>query len=171
MFTKTDIEAYFLAEKQGSLLFMVVGLVAIALALLFLFLVRGKFYKGAALPLLLIGIIQLSASYTVFRRSDEDRVRNVYAYDANPYQLKNDELPRMKKVNSRFVTYRWIEIMLTLAGAVLVFYFRAKPSGQFWFGLGVTLALQGVIMLGADYMAEQRSRAYTSGIEAFTSKL
>lgn len=171
MFTKTDIETYFLAEKQESLLFIVVGIVAMALALLFFFLLRGNFYKGAAIPLLLIGAIQFSVGLTVYKRSDEDRVRNVYAYDANPYQLKQVELPRMQQVNRNFVFYRWIEIALLLAGAGLVFYFKSTHPGQFWFGLGVTLVLQSAIMLGADYMAEQRAHEYSKGIEAFTGKL
>ena len=171
MFTKTDIETYFLAEKQGSLLFIVVGLVTIALSLLFFFLMRGSFYKGAAVPLLIIGLLQFEGAYTVYKRSDEDRVRNVYAYGANPNQLKKDELPRMQKVNRNFVFYRWIEIALLLAGAGLVFYFKSTHNGQFGFGRGVALVLQSAIMLGADYMAEQRAHEYTRGIEAFTDKL
>lgn len=167
MFTKTDIESYFLAEKQGSLLFIVVGIVTMALSLLFFFLVRGNFYKGAAVPLLIIGLLQFEGSYTVYKRSDEDRVRNVYAYDANPSQLKKVELPRIKMVNARFVIYRWIEIALLLAGAGLVFYFKSTHSGQFWFGLGVALVLQSAIMLGADYMAEQRAHEYTKGLASF----
>ncbi len=171
MFTKTDIEKYFLAEKQGSTLFIFVGIVAIVLALLFFFLLRGNFYKGAALPLLVVGIIELAAGITVFKRSDSDRTRNVYAYDMNPGQLKSEELPRMQKVNSNFIIYRWIEIVLLLAGIGLLFYFKSKPSGQFWFGLGLTLAIQAAIVLGADYVAGQRAHAYTKGLEAFLEKL
>jgi len=170
MFTRTDIEKYFLAEKQSSTLFIFVGIVAILLAILFFFLLRSNFYKGAALPLLLIGILQLSAGIAVFKRSDGDRTRNVYAYDMNPGQLKSEELPRMQKVNSNFVIYRWIEIVLLLAGIALLFYFKSKPSGQFWFGLGLTLAIQAAILLGADYEATQRAHSYTKGLEVFLEK-
>jgi drug/metabolite transporter (DMT)-like permease len=171
MFTKTDIEKYFLAEKQESMLFIFAGIVAIALALLFLFLIRGNFYKGAAIPLLLVGAIQLVAGYTVYKRSDDDRSRNVYAYDMNPGQLKQEELPRMQKVNSNFVIYRWVEIIVLLAGIGLIVYFRSKPGGQLWFGLGLTLAIEAAILLGADYVAAQRAQAYTKGIETFLEKL
>src|SRR6185369_8574075 len=112
------------------------------LALLFFLLLRGQFYKGAAVPLLIIGALQLSAGVTVYRRSDDDRVRNVYAYDMNPGQLKNEELPRMQKVNRNFVIYRWTEILLLAGGILLLFYFKSKPAGQFWFGLGLTLAIE-----------------------------
>src|SRR5437762_4412597 len=98
MFSKQDIEKYFLAEKQLGLLFIVVGAVAIVLAIIFFFLLKTSFYKGAAIPLLVIGLIQLIAGTTVYKRSDNDRIRNVYAYDMNPGQLKNEELPRMQAV-------------------------------------------------------------------------
>src|SRR5450432_4695096 len=98
MFTKQDIEKYFLAEKQMSILFIIIGSVAVVLAIIFFFLLKTSFYKGAAVPLLLIGLIQLIAGATVFKKSDNDRIRNVYAYDMNPGQLKNEELPRMKTV-------------------------------------------------------------------------
>jgi drug/metabolite transporter (DMT)-like permease len=171
MFTKADIEKYFLAEKQAGTLFIYVGIVAIVLALLFFFLLRGNFYKGAALPLLLAGLLQLGAGYTVFKRSDDDRTRNMYAYDMDPYQLKKEELPRMQQVNKRFTLYRWAEIVLLLAGTGLLFYFKSRPPGQFWFGLGLTLAIQAAIMLGADYVAGQRAQTYTKGLEAFLGKL
>lgn len=170
VFTKADIEKYFLAEKQESILFIFVGIVAVVLAGLFFFLSRSSFYKGAALPLLLLGILQLSAGITVYKRSDDDRVRNVYAYDMNPGQLKSEELPRMQKVNRNFVVYRWLEILLLLAGIGLLVYFRSKPAGQFWFGLGLTLAIEAAIMLGADYVAGQRAEVYTNGLETFLQK-
>ena len=36
MFTKTDIEKYFNAEKNESLLFIILGIIAIVLALVFI---------------------------------------------------------------------------------------------------------------------------------------
>ena len=171
MFTKADIEKYFVAEKQESMLFLLAGILAIALALLFLFLIRGNFYKGAAIPLLLVGVIQIMAGYTVYKRCDDDRSRIVYAYDMNPGQLKQEELPRMEKVNRNFIVYRRVEIIALLAGIGLIVYFRSKPGGQFWFGLGLTLAIEAAILLGADFVAAQRAELYTKGIKTFLEKL
>jgi len=53
MFSKQDIEKYFLAEKQLGLLFIIIGAIAIVLAIVFFFLLKTSFYKGAAIPLLL----------------------------------------------------------------------------------------------------------------------
>lgn len=170
MFTKTDIEKYFTAEKSESLLFIIIGITAIVLALIFFFFLKTNFYKGMALPLLLIAIIQITAGVTVYKRSDDDRKRNTYSYDLNPSDLKNKEIPRMEKVNKNFVLYRWIEIALLLTGIVLIFLYRLNTERSFWFGLGVGLAIQAAIGLSADYFAEARAKVYTTGLKEFTTK-
>ncbi len=88
MFTKADIEKYFNAEKAESLLFLGIGIAGIIVAVLFLFVLKTQFYKGAAVPLLLVGVVMGIVGYTVYTRSDGDRIRNVYAYDMNPGELK-----------------------------------------------------------------------------------
>jgi hypothetical protein len=115
----------------------------------------------------LIGLLLDIIGYTVYKRSDSDRIRNVYAYDMNPSQLKNEELPRMKTVMKNFVLYRYTEIALALAGIGLFFYFRQNPDRFFWKGFGLTLAIMAVTALAADYFAEKRGKIYTKGIESF----
>jgi len=171
MFTKTDIEKYFTAEKNESLVFIFIGIAAIILGILFFFFLKTNFYKGMALPLILIAAIQITVGYTVYKRCDSDRQRNVYAYDLNPSELKGKEIPRMEKVNKNFVYYRWIEIVLILTGLVLIFLYRSEPSKLFLYGLGVGLAIQAFIMLGADYFAEARAKSYTKGLKEFTQKI
>ena len=167
MLTKTDIEKYFMAEKQVGLIFFIIGIIAIVLALVFFLAFRTNFYKGAAIPLLLVGLIELVVGFTIFRRSDGDRVRNVYAYDMNPQELKDKELPRMHKVTQSFAIYKWAEIAFILAGIVLIILYRARPGQAFWFGLGIALAIQALLMLGADYFAEKRAKEYTLKLQAF----
>lgn len=167
MLTKADIEKYFLAEKQVGLIFVIIGALAIAFALVFFFVLRSNFYKGAAIPLLLIGLIELTIGFVVYRRSDGDRVRNVYAYDMNPQELKEQELPRMQKVNKSFTVYKWVEIVLVITGIVLIVIYRPRPEKAFWLGLGVALTIQALLMVGADYFAEKRAKEYTSKLQAF----
>lgn len=170
MFNKADIEKYFVAEKQESLLFLCIGIAALILAVIFFFALKTAFYKGAALPLLLIGIIQIIVGYTVYTRSDSDRTRNVYAYDMNPGEFKIKEMPRMQAVNKNFAIYRYVEIALALTGLALIFIFKSNTEKTFWVGVGLTLAIQSLIMLGADFFAEKRAHIYTSGIESFIQK-
>ncbi|HLK27877.1 MAG TPA: hypothetical protein VKT28_04805 [Puia sp.] len=170
MFTKTDIEKYFIAEKQESLLFLIIGIIAILLAITFYFFLKNNFYKGAAIPLLVIGLIQAVVGYTVYARSDKQRIDNVYAYDMNPGKLKNEELPRMQTVNKNFVIYRWIEIVFIVTGIAVIIYFKNNQEKSFWAGLGITLAIQAALMLGADYFAEKRAKVYMEQLESFEKR-
>ena len=128
-----------------------------------------SFFKGAAIPLLLIGLIQGVVGYTVYKRSDEDRKKNVYAYDMNPLQLKSPEIPRMEAVMKNFIIYGRLEIAFIAAGLILLFTFRANPDKSFWYGLGLTLVIQSALMLSLDFFAEKRGHIYLKGIREFTA--
>lgn len=167
MFAKTDIEKYFNAEKAGGLLFMIIGQAGIIMAVLFFFVSGINFYKGASVPLLLTGVLFTVVGYTVYKRSDSDRKRNVYAYDMNPAELKEKELPRMRTVMRNFVVLRYAEIFLFLAGAGLYVYFIRSFKYDFWRGFGLALAVMALLALTADLFAEKRGRDYTKGIESF----
>lgn len=170
MLTKTLIEKYFLAEKQESLLFISIGIIAIILAVLGWVYFKTAFWKGASIPFLAIALLQLIVGYTVYSRSDEQRIDIVYSLDMNPDQLTKVELPRMEVVNKNFVIYRWIEIVLVLVGLGLYVYFRENTPQEFWKGFGFALCLQALFMLGADYFAEQRAHEYTAALSSFSVK-
>ncbi|MGE5108710.1 MAG: hypothetical protein ACM3H8_14295 [Sphingobacteriales bacterium] len=164
------IHKYFISEKQESLLFLIIGIIAIILSVIFFFFIKNNpsFYKGAAIPLLVIGLIQSIVGYTVYARSDKQRINVAYKIGMEPAGfIKGEELPRMQTVNKNFVIYRYIEVVLLLAGLALLFFFRVNPDKAFWYGLGVTLTIQSALMLGADYFAEQRALNYTKQIESF----
>ena len=162
------IYRYFIAEKQESLLFLIIGIVAVLLAVVCLFFIKSNpsFFKGAAIPLIAIGLIQIVVGYTVYSRTDKQKAGIAYNIGIEPVSfVKQTELPRMKKVLKSFVIYRWVEIALIITGLVLIFLFRLNPGKTFWYGLGVALAIQAVIMLGADYFAEQRGKMYTEELQ------
>jgi hypothetical protein len=170
MLTKTLIEKYFLAEKQESLLFISIGIIAVLLAILGWLYFKTAFWKGASIPFLAIALLQIIVGYTVYARSDEQRVDMVYSLDMNPDQLTKVELPRMEVVNKNFVIYRWVEIVLVLVGMGLYVYFRENTPQEFWKGFGFALCLQALLMLGADYFAEQRAHEYTAALSSFSVK-
>jgi hypothetical protein len=170
MFTKTDIEKYFNAEKSESWVFMAIGIIGIIAAIIFFFFIKTNFYKGAAVPLLLVGLLLGIVGYTVYKRSDGDRTRNVYAYDMNPGELKEKELPRMEAVMKNFIIYRYTEIALALIGIGLFFYFKNNIDKEFWKGFGLTLTVMALLALSADYFAETRGKIYIDGIKSFVNK-
>jgi uncharacterized membrane protein HdeD (DUF308 family) len=167
MFTKADAEAYFNGEKQESIIFITIGVLAILVALLLFFYIKHQWGKGAAWPLLLIGILQLVVGYTVYTRSDAQRKDIVYKMDMNKDSLIREELPRMEKVMKNFSIYRYIEVGLFVAGIAMFFYFRNQQDKQLWMGLFAALALQAGLMLIADGVAERRGHRYLEGIKVY----
>lgn len=163
------VHKYFIGEKQESLLFLAIGIAALALSVIFFFFIKSNpsFFKGAAIPLLAIGIIQTVVGYTVYARSDKQRADVAYNLGMEPVRyVQATEGPRMQTVMKNFVIYRYAEIALALIGIGLFFYFRTDTERQLWKGLGLTLAIQALLMLGADYFAEQRGKAYRQQLEA-----
>ncbi len=163
------IYKYFSGEKQESLLFLIIGLAAILLSGIFFFFIKTTpaFFKGAAIPLLAIGIIQGIVGYTVYVRTDKQQATIAYNAGIDPQSIKKIEIPRMGTVMKNFIIYRYVEIVLLLVGLGLFFYFRNNETQQFLKGLGLTLAIQALLMLGADYFAEQRGKIYTEGLQKF----
>ena len=171
MFPQRDfsfIYKYFVAEKQESLLFLIVGIVAVILAVVFWFFVKSNpsFFKGAAIPLLAIGLIQIVVGYSVYSRSDKQKAYIAYNIGMEPVNyVKQTEQPRMKTVMKNFVIYRWVEIAFIITGLVLIFLYWSNPGKTFWYGFGIALAIQAAIMLGADYFAEKRGKVYTEELK------
>ncbi|MDI9366013.1 MAG: hypothetical protein QM541_13735 [Flavobacterium sp.] len=175
MLTKNDIERYFIAEKSDARIFIIIGIVSVVIGILALLIYKSQAYKGAALPLIVIGLIQIIVGYATLKKCDVDRVRMVYAYDMNPSEIKSYELPRMNVVNKNFTTYRLLEIGLVIAGLMLVFYnsFFALPKYKqaqeysFFYGLGIALAIEAVILLSTNFFAEKRAAKYTTQIKSY----
>jgi len=171
MFAKTDIERYFNAEKSESLFFILVSLLGIATGLIFFFFMKTPFYQGAAIPSAGLGLLLGVVGFTVYKRSDMDRIRNVYAYDMNRSELKEIEIPRMKTVMKNFVFYRYTEIILVFTGMSLYFNCCGNTGRTFWNGFGLTLAIMSLIALIADYFAERRGKIYIRGLSSFINKM
>ena len=170
MLTKEAIEKYFMAEKAASWIYMVIGIAGMLLAIYAFCFFKTSFFKGAALPLLLIGLLLGIIGFTIYKRSDEDRIRNVYALGMNPGELKYKELPRMEVVMKNFIVYRYVEIALAILGIALFFYFNNNQAQSFWKGVGIALAIMALLALTADYFAEKRGLIYISQLKDFVNK-
>lgn len=97
--------------------------------------------------------------YTVYARSDKQKIDIAYNIGLAPVSdVKQTEFPRMKTVMKNFVVYRGVIIACIITGLVLIFLFRSNPGKNFWYGFGMALAMQAVLMIGADYFAEQKGK-------------
>ncbi len=170
MLTKSDIEKYFMAEKNLGLLFIILGAVAIIAAIIFFFVMKTSWHKGVAVPFVVIGILQLLIGFNVYKNSDIQRKENVYAYDMNPTRLKEKELPRMEKAISTFKVILAAEVILFLGGIIMFMYFKNNGQKLFWAGAGVALAIQAAVCLFADITAYTRAAAYKKGLGEFVQR-
>lgn len=153
----TAIQHYFNGERNESIVFIAVGILALLLASYFFIYTKIPFWKGVAVPLALVAVLEVIVGYTVFMRSPKDCARVEHFVAHAPQQLQSEELPRMNTVMRNFVVYRYTELALLLLAVVLMF---ATPHYTFWKGLGLGLFMQASLVLCLDFFAEKRGHTY-----------
>lgn len=171
MLTKLDIEQYFLAEKWGGLIALCIGSIAIAAAIICYFTIKNNWSNGFIIPLVIIGFIQIAAGYTVYKRSDNDRKNNVYAYDLRPEKLHNEELPRMQKAAKSFVALKYAQLALIALSIIIILVLNDDQRKTFWVGLAMGLLLQATVSFVFDAVAEKRGKVYLEKLKRFKENL
>jgi hypothetical protein len=94
---------YFDGEKLESYIFILIGVIALAMALYFIFVMKSSFWKGVAIPFFIIAMLEFVVGYTIVNRSPKDIVRIENFIQKEPLSIKSLEIPRMEKVMSNFV--------------------------------------------------------------------
>jgi small-conductance mechanosensitive channel len=151
------IEKYFNAEKYESVLFVLVGIVAIFVATYFLLKVKHPFHGGIAYSLIAVALIQIVVGSTVYLRSPKDITRVNDIVQTHQTKIQTEEIPRMEVVMKNFDIYRWIEIILLAVGIMIFFYFQPMTVLK---GVGLGLSIQAGFMLLLDFFAESRGKVY-----------
>lgn len=162
------IKNYFAAEKSESLIFMVIGLLTIGFLVYALLKWGDSFYKGFAIPAILIGFIQLVVGATVYFRTDRQITEMEQLYSKSKPAFIKTEMVRMEIIMKNFKRYKKIEVAFVLVGLLLILIL---PQKQFWTGLGVGMLLQGALMLTADIFAERRGTIYLQHIFELTTEM
>lgn len=152
-----QISKYFNAEKHESILFVLVGIVAIIFASCFFIKVKQPFYNGMAYPLILIAFIQIAVGASVYLRTPNDILRVNQIVQKDKSKIQTEEIPRMKTVMKNFEIYKWVEILLVAIGIIMFFYFQPMTT---WQGVGLGLFIQASFMLVLDFFAENRGKTY-----------
>ncbi|MEN9331505.1 MAG: hypothetical protein RLZZ94_595 [Bacteroidota bacterium] len=148
---------YFTGERAESYLFFVLGLLGLGLGVYLILIKETSFWKGFAIPFILVSVLEIIVGVTLIYRSPKDIVRVNNYIKHEPNKIKTLEIPRMEKVMKNFVVFRYTEIALILVGIITYFAFARL---DFWRGLGLGLLLQASTVLTLDYFAERRGFAY-----------
>lgn len=156
------IKTYFTAEKNESLIFILFGVLTIGFSVYSLLKWGDSFYRGFAIPAILIGIIQIVVGSTVYFRTDQQIIQVETLYQQDQAAFKNAEVPRMNTVMNNFSIYKIVEVAFVIIGLLLIFFATSK---EFWLGIGVGMLLQGALMLTADVFAERRGKEYIQAMD------
>jgi hypothetical protein len=151
------IVRYFNGEKAESYIFILIGVIAFVMALYFFFVLKSSFWKGAAIPFIIVALLEFVVGYTIVRRSPKDIARVEKYMLKDPQSIKTLEIPRMEKVLNNFVMYRYVEIALIILGIILMY---SSINDTFWRGIGLGLFIQASIVLSLDFFAERRGHIY-----------
>ena len=158
---------YFNGEKNESYVFILIGILAFAMALYFIFVLKSSFWKGVAIPFIIVAMLEFIVGYTIVKRSHND-IERVETFVKNQAQnIKTEEIPRMDKVLSNFVIYRYVEIVLIILGIVLMY---SSMNDTFGRGIGLGLFIQASIVLSLDFFAERRGHIYMEYLKEIIEK-
>ncbi|MDI9312589.1 MAG: hypothetical protein QM535_20430 [Limnohabitans sp.] len=148
---------YFNGEKAESYIFILIGIIALATALYFILALKSSFWKGAAIPFIIVAWLEFVVGYTIVTRIPKDIARVETFIQKEPQSIKMLEIPRMEKVMSNFVIFRYVEIVLIILGIALMY---SSMNDTFWRGIGLGLFIQASIVLCLDFFAERRGHIY-----------
>jgi hypothetical protein len=156
--TKSMI-GYFTAERQESLLFIAVGLIAVAVGLWLW--MNGHRLRSMAFPLIAVAAIQIVVGSSVYLRTDAQVAMLSVQLETAPDAARAAEDVRMAKVMKNFGLYKIIEIVLLSIGVLLVLFLRQSDLAV---GIGAGLILQSSFMLALDMFAELRAEEYIAAL-------
>lgn len=162
------IVKYFNGEKAESYIFIIIGVISLAMALYFLFGLKTSFWKGVAIPFIIVACLEFIVGYTIVTRSPKDIKRVENLITSEPQNIKTLEIPRVEKVLSNFVIFRYVEIALIILGIALMY---GSMNDTFLRGIGLGLFIQASIVLSLDFFAERRGYIYFEYLKELSEKL
>jgi hypothetical protein len=155
-----NLSSYFVGEKQESVIFIAVSLLAIGLSVWLW--MNGHRLKSMAYPLVVIGLMQMVVGGTVYFRTDAQVSTLSAQLQLNPAALKAEETTRMQTVMDNFSIYKAIEMLLLIVGVGMIAFLQRHDMAA---GIGVGLVLQAAFTLALDIFAEARGADYLSAVQ------
>jgi hypothetical protein len=152
-----NMSSYFTAEKQESVIFIAVGLVAIGISVWLW--MNGHRLKFMAYPLVAIALMQLVVGGLIYLRTDAQLSTLSAQLQVAPAVLKAEETTRMKTVMKNFSIYKAVEMVLLVVGVGMIAFLQRYDLAA---GIGVGLVLQAAFTLTLDIFAEARGADYLS---------
>ena len=171
MFTKENIEQYFSAFKNEQIFLIILGAVALIVALVFFVGFKTEWYKGFALPLAVFAVLNMGAGFSNYKKADFLKVRNMYNYDLHPELLRTKELPRIQEMEQNFTVLIYVNISIIFAAAFIFFYFKKKEGSEYYMGVAASLFIVAVLSVIMYSVLKSRIKEYERGIIDYTKNI
>jgi hypothetical protein len=162
---KQPLQFYFKREKQEGMAFLIWGFLTIILATLSWVSLGDDFSRGMAVPLAMMGAIELTLGAINYVRSDHQGKLLADLLTENPALFVRQERLRMLRQLRNYDLYRWTGLTLCFVGLALMLASMLAGGEPFWTGFGAGLFVQSTIMLVLDLLAERRAGRYLASIE------
>ena len=153
------ISAYFDAERTESIVFIVVGALAMVAAAICVFSLRKPLFTGMALTLTVVAALQLIVGLTIYQRSPHDTMHVHEMLKSTPQRIQSEEVPRMQVVMRNFRIYLAVEVALLLISLAALVVASENP---FLRGAAIGMAIQAALTAVLDLIATERGAAYLS---------
>lgn len=153
------IQSYFTAEKRGGFWALSVGIFTCFLAGCVFLRAAPPFYTGIAIPLILVGIVQMAIGSAIARRTDRQADDLEKLLDEDPAEFGKQESQRMAAVLRKFRIYLGVETGIAATGLALILL---NGDANFGKGLGAGMLAQALIMLIFHFFAQKRGQDYAA---------
>ncbi|MEW6433308.1 MAG: hypothetical protein AB1730_17530 [Myxococcota bacterium] len=156
---------YFAAEQRTGVFAGSLGLLSVG-AGIGLWASDGKLERGVAVPLLVMGALQVALGVALSVRTPRQVKRLEAQLAEAPAEFATAERERMHRVNSRWWVYRAVEVSVAFSG-ILVAGAGGATGTDAAVGVGLALVGEALVMLLIDHFAEARAGVYESALLGF----
>jgi hypothetical protein len=155
---KAAMEGYFAGEKLGGYILAGLGVAGLASGAL-LYRSSSLRARGAAYPLLSVGLLHLAAGVFIYIASDGRIDKFGEQIDRDAPAFVTAERKRMAGVSTQFTALKIAEVVLIAGGLTMagVGWRTDRPRLS---GAGAALALEMALTLGFDIWASRRAHDY-----------
>jgi hypothetical protein len=167
---REDMHSYFRGEKIQAPFFFGTGVAAGAIGAVLL--TRDDpMARGAAYPLIGIGLLQAIVGAGLFFRTDGQVAKLDEQLTTNPAGFKTDEAKRMLRIKNQFIAIMVLESVFILGGTVTASMAARRECCRTLQGVSLGFIAQGAATLMLDLIATARSRDYLQSLQSFDPAL
>lgn len=160
------MHTYYEGEKSGAFQFAVPGLASIAVGTTLLATDAGDVAKGAAVPMVAFGGVEVAVGLVLYLRTDALVARLDRDLARDPAAFAAEETAHLRRVRTQFDTLLWVELTVASVGAGLAAVGGLAKTDTVQ-GAGLGLAIEASKLFLLDSIADERATPYLRALEGF----